>query len=57
MAWGQRKVRKKKPLGAHPDRDAQFHNIAKIKAGDLAECDPVISIDTKKKELIGHLID
>ena len=51
---GQRKVRKKKTLGAHPDRDAQFHNIAKIKAGYLAAGDPVISIDTKKKELIGH---
>jgi len=51
---GQRKVRKKKPLGAHPERDAQFHNIGKIKAGYLAEGDPVISMDTKKKELIGN---
>jgi hypothetical protein len=51
---GQRKVRKKKTLGAHPDRDAQFQNIAKIKAGYLAAGDPVISIDTKKKELIGN---
>lgn len=51
---GQRKVRKKKTMGAHPDRDAQFQNIAQIKAGYLAEGDPVISIDTKKKELIGN---
>ena len=51
---GQRKVRKKKTLGAHPDRDAQFQNIAKIKAGYLAAGDPVIRIDTKKKELIGN---
>lgn len=51
---GQRKVRKRKTLGAHPDRDAQFQNIAKIKAGYLAAGDPVISIDTKKKELIGN---
>ena len=29
---GQRKVRKKKALGAHPDRDAQFQNIAKLQA-------------------------
>ena len=24
---GQRKTRKKKPLGSHPDRDAQFQNM------------------------------
>ena len=52
---GQRKVRKKKTLGAHPDCDAQFQNIAKIKAEDLAAGDPVISLDTQKKELIGHV--
>ena len=51
---GQRKVRKKKSLGAHPDRDAQFRNIAKLRAEYLAEGDPVISVDTKKKELIGN---
>ena len=51
---GQRKVRKKKTLGAHPDRDGQFQNIARIKAEYLAAGDPVISIDTKKKELIGN---
>jgi hypothetical protein len=51
---GQRKARKKKSLGAHPDRDAQFRNIAKLKAGYLAAGDPVISIDTKKKELVGN---
>jgi len=49
----QRKVRKKKSLGAHPGWDTQFHNIAKLKAAYLAAGDPVISIDTKKKELIG----
>ena len=51
---GQRKVRKKKALGAHPDRDAQFQNIAKLQAEYRAAGDPVISIDTKKKELIGN---
>jgi hypothetical protein len=51
---GQRKVRKKKALGTHPDRDAQFQNIAKIQAEYRAAGDPVISIDTKKKELIGN---
>ena len=51
---GQRKARKKKSLGAHPDRNAQFENIARLKAKYLAAGDPVISIDTKKKELIGN---
>jgi Rhodopirellula transposase DDE domain len=50
---GQRKARKKKSLGAHPDRNAQFENIAQLKTHYLAAGDPVISIDTKKKELIG----
>ncbi|WP_109867747.1 ISAzo13 family transposase, partial [Methylocucumis oryzae] len=50
---GQRKARKKKSMGAHPDRNAQFENIARLKAEYTAAGDPVISIDTKKKELIG----
>lgn len=51
---GQRKTRKKKTLGAHPDRDAQFQNIARLKAAYMAKGEPVISIDSKKKELIGN---
>ena len=51
---GQRKARKKKSLANHPDRDAQFQNIAKIKAEYQNAGDPVISMDTKKKELIGN---
>lgn len=31
-ALGQRQVRKKKSMGAHPNRDAQFQDIAKLKA-------------------------
>jgi hypothetical protein len=38
----------------HPDRNAQFENIARLKAGYLARGEPVLSIDTKKKELIGN---
>lgn len=41
-------------MGAHPDRDAQFQNIAKIKAEYQAAGDPALSIDTKKKELLGN---
>jgi hypothetical protein len=37
----------------HPDRDAQFRHInARVKAS-LANGTPVISVDTKKKELLG----
>ena len=38
----------------HPDRDAQFHHInAAVKQAMAGRC-PVISVDTKKKELIGN---
>jgi hypothetical protein len=48
-------VNKKKQAGAqHPDRDEQFKYIAALKAEFLREGLPVISIDTKKKELIGN---
>ena len=49
------RVNKKKQAGAqHPDRDQQFRYIAVLKAQFLGEGLPVISIDTKKKELIGN---
>jgi hypothetical protein len=38
----------------HPDRDAQFAHIAQVSGKALAACEPVISVDTKKKELIGN---
>jgi hypothetical protein len=37
----------------HPDRDAQFRYINDLAKRYLAAADPVISIDTKKKEKIG----
>jgi transposase len=37
----------------HPDRDGQFQRIAQVSAQALANGEPVISVDTKKKELIG----
>jgi transposase len=48
-------VMKKKQSGAqHPDRDEQFRYITALKKEFLAKGLPVISIDTKKKELIGN---
>ncbi len=38
----------------HPDRDAQFQYIAARTAAAQAAHQPVISVDAKKKELIGH---
>jgi hypothetical protein len=38
---------------AHPDRDGQFEEIARRVSDYLAAGDPVISVDTKKKELVG----
>jgi Rhodopirellula transposase DDE domain len=38
----------------HPDRDKQFRHIARCKARFLKAGWPVISVDAKKKELIGN---
>ncbi len=38
----------------HPDRDAQFRHINAAVKRCLAQSNPVISVDTKKKELIGN---
>ena len=38
----------------HPDRDAQFRHINSAVKKSLAQGLPVISVDTKKKELIGN---
>jgi len=48
------RVNRKQLTGsAHPDRDTQFGCIAAQRAAHLAEDQPVVSVDTKKKELIG----
>ena len=38
----------------HPDRDAQFEHINKAVSAVIAAGQPAISIDTKKKELVGE---
>jgi len=40
--------------GHHMDRDAQFHYINDQATAFLAAGEPVISVDTKKKELVGN---
>lgn len=45
--------RKTREGDSHPDRDAQFAHINASVTRALAEQQPVISVDTKKKELVG----
>ena len=51
--YRRRKPQKKRTMGQHADRDAQFKNIAKLKEQYLRAGHPVISMDTKKKEMLG----
>jgi hypothetical protein len=54
MGYSLQANKKTKEGNSHPDRDKQFENInAKIKEFQAAG-QPVISVDTKKKELIGN---
>ena len=39
----------------HPDRDAQFRYLNEQARSHLADGQPVISVDTKKKEVVGNL--
>lgn len=50
----RRQAQKKKTFKQHPDRHAQFERIAELKQQYLTAGWPVISIDTKKKELLGN---
>ncbi len=45
--------RKTREGDGHSDRDAQFVHINDNVAAALAAGEPVISVDTKKKELVG----
>ena len=50
----KRKAQKSKAMGSHPDRNQQFENIARLKREYLGSANPIVSMDTKKKELIGN---
>jgi hypothetical protein len=45
---------KTKEGAQHPDRDAQFGHINATAAQFLVDGDPVVSVDAKKKELVGE---
>lgn len=46
--------RKREEGNDHPDRDRPFRHIARAVTRQLAAGVPVISVDTKKKELLGN---
>ena len=50
----RRQSQKKKSLKTTPDRNAQFERIAELKGQYLVAGQPVVSIDTKKKEMLGN---
>jgi hypothetical protein len=49
----QANIKTKEGCG-HPDRDAQFAYLNTVVAAQLEHREPVISVDTKKKELVGE---
>ena len=53
--YRKRKARKSKSLGTSLFRDEQFKNIATLRKEFFEAGLPIISIDTKKKELLGNL--
>ncbi len=50
----KRKLSKKETMKEVEDRDEQFKNIDRLKAEYEASDNPIISIDTKKKEQLGN---
>jgi Rhodopirellula transposase DDE domain len=53
LGYRLRSVRKNREGTSHPDRNAQFEYINDTAAAFLRRQQPVISVDTKKKELVG----
>jgi hypothetical protein len=45
--------RKSREGARHPDRDAQFRHINQVVTTRMSRGEPTISVDTKKKELVG----
>jgi len=54
FGYKRRKPSKVLAMGKHPDANAQFAEIAKQRKKFLNAGQPVLSIDTKKKELLGN---
>jgi hypothetical protein len=57
MGYSLQGNRKTEEGGDHPDRDLQFKHINEQVRRALSSGRPVISVDTKKKELIGNYLN
>jgi len=53
MGYSLQANRKTREGASHPDRDAQFQYLNRCVSAQMAADQPVISVDTKKKELVG----
>jgi len=53
LGYSLQSNRKAREGASHPDRDAQFEHIDQTAKAAIDAGEPVISVDTKKKELIG----
>ena len=57
LGYSLQGTRKVKEGASHPDRDAQFQHINKRVRAMQKRHQPVISVDTKKKELVGDFVN
>jgi len=55
MGYSLQAPAKQNEGAAHPDRDAQFRHIDSRARAHLKAGQPVVSVDTKKKEVVGNL--
>jgi len=53
MGYSLQGTRKTREGSSHPDRDAQFRRLNELVQDFQSRRQPVISVDTKKKELVG----
>ena len=54
LGYWLQSARKRQEGATHPDRNAQFEHINQTADEHLAAGQPVVSVDTKKKELVGN---
>jgi hypothetical protein len=54
FGFHKRKAEKSKTMGETPFRNEQFENIAQLKGEYFDSHNPIISMDTKKKEFLGE---
>jgi len=55
FGFRRRQAEKVKARGDSPERNEQFENIARLRSQYLDSANPMLSMDTKKKELLGEL--